>query len=906
MSKFALSLLSAGLLVIVAVGLALHFRNPAASKRARRPQTHAMAVAVAEHSRESEDRAGIEQARLEDKAYPREFVDFSIRQNVALAFDAVARRPGGKKGNWQPLGPTTPSVPGPVTYTGVPNIVSGRITALALSPICRRNSGEDCRMFVGAAGGGVWMAANPLEKNVQWKSSNTGIPTNAIGSLAFDPSDRNGRTLYAGTGEANQSADSEAGLGLFRSTDAGKSWSLVPGSAAVANDRSIATIGIDPANPLHILIGTNTGIQGGASSGGGATVPPGPAVALYESVNGGQTFAVALAHPVAEIAFDPADAGTVYASTFDGGVYRRSLRLDGDGAFHLVLAARYGPGERSSISVTTKGGHTRVYAARGSISVNQADLLRADNADVPAAALLASGWLELSSTASGTPGFASNAFCGNVLIGTQCWYDMYVASPPGRPDEVWIGGAMQYSEIFTAQPPSNGRAVQRSTNAGASFTDMTNDTGNLGMHPDQHAIAFAGDITFVGSDGGLMRTSGAYVDASSQCDSRGLSGNGLINCRGWLSAIPTRLTSINDGLATLQFQSLSINRHDPLRDIMGGTQDNGTWAFNGSDAFETVGGDGGHTGTDIANPSIRMHTYTGGQTDVNFNGTDPFGWDWTADALLATREAFSFYMPLINDPVVSGTWYAAGQHVFRTKDNGGPRDFLDQHCNEFFGDFSVSCGDWEALGSPTLTGLAFGTDKRTDTGNYVVALGRAASNVDTLWAATRRGRVFISTNAGATPASSVVFTRIDTPLQPNRFISTIAVDPADANHAYVSFSGYTAVTPSQPGHVFDVHYHPATLTADWTEISSNLGDQPVTSLALDDVTGSLYAATDYGAVVLRRGWTTWAPAAGSLPAVAVYGLTIDARARVLYAATHGRGAFKLDLSLPDNDEFASR
>ncbi len=865
-----------------------------------------MAVAVAQNSRESEDRAGIEQTRVEDKAYPGEFVDFQIRQNVAFAFDSVARRHGGKKGNWQPLGPSTPSVPGPVTYTGVPNIVSGRITALALSPICSRNDGEDCRMFVAAAGGGVWVSSNPLEGNVQWKSSNAGIPTNAIGSLAFDPSDRKGRTLYAGTGEANQSADSEAGLGLFRSTNAGKSWSLVPGSAAVANDRAIAAIGIDPSNPLHILIGTNTGIHGGASSGGGATVPPGPAVALYESVNGGQTFAAALAHPVAEIAFDPSDAGTVYASTFDGGVYRRSPRLDGDSAFHLVLAARYGAGERSSISATTKAGHTRVYAARGSISANAADLLRADNADVPAAALLASGWLELSSPISGTPGFASNAFCGNALIGTQCWYDMYVASPPGRPDEVWIGGAMQYSEIFTAHPPSNGRAVQRSTDAGASFTDMTNDTQNLGMHPDQHAIAFARDITFVGSDGGLMRTSGAYVDASSQCDSRGLTGNSLINCRGWLSAIPTRLTSMNDGLATLQFQSLSINRHDPLRDIMGGTQDNGTWAFTGSKAFETVGGDGGQTGVDIGNASIRMHTYTGGQLDVNFNGTDVFGWDWIGDGLLATGEAFAFYMPLINDPAVSGTWFAGGQHVFRTKDNGGPQAYLDLHCNEFFGDFTVSCGDWEALGVPTLTGTAFGDDKRTPTGNYIVALARGSSNVDTLWAATRRGRVYISTNAGATPASSVVFTRIDTALQPNRFVSSIAVDPADPNHAFVSFSGYTAVTPTQPGHIFDVHYHPATLTADWTEISSNLGDQPVTSLALDHLTGSLYAATDFGAVVLGRGSTLWRPAAGNLPPVAVYGLTIDAGARVLYAATHGRGAFKLDLSLPDDDEFASR
>ena len=50
----------------------------------------------------------------------------------------------------------------------------------------------------------------------------------------------------------------------------------------------------------------------------------------------------------------------------------------------------------------------------------------------------------------------------------QCTYDMPVYSPPGHPNIVYIGGAMQYSEIFTANRPSNGRAVQRSDDAGVS------------------------------------------------------------------------------------------------------------------------------------------------------------------------------------------------------------------------------------------------------------------------------------------------------------------------------------------------------------------------------------------------------------------------------------------------------
>ena len=48
--------------------------------------------------------------------------------------------------------------------------------------------------------------------------------TNAIGTLTFDPSDTSGNTIYAGTGEPNASADSEAGFGIYKSTNGGNTW----------------------------------------------------------------------------------------------------------------------------------------------------------------------------------------------------------------------------------------------------------------------------------------------------------------------------------------------------------------------------------------------------------------------------------------------------------------------------------------------------------------------------------------------------------------------------------------------------------------------------------------------------------------------------------------------------------
>jgi hypothetical protein len=167
-----------------------------------------------------------------------------------------------------------------------------------------------------------------------------------------------------------------------------------------------------------------------------------------------------------------------------------------------------------------------------------------------------------------------------------------------------------------------------------------------------------------------------------------------------------------------------------------------------------------------------------------------------------------------------------------------------------------------------------------------------------MWVATNPGRVFISTNADAS-AGSVTYTRLDTLSSaapaPNRFVSGIYVDPTNPNHAWISYSGYNVNTPTLPGHVFEVTYNPATPDATWTDISYNLPDFPVTGVVRDDVTGDLYAASDFGVMTLPNGTTTWTVAGTGLPMVEVAGLTIIPSSRVLYAATHGRSAWKLTL-----------
>ncbi|HXO18551.1 MAG TPA: exo-alpha-sialidase [Thermoanaerobaculia bacterium] len=872
-----------------------------------------------------------------NRAYPAADVPFASAQVASATFSNLSHRSHhGEDHQWKLLGPQSIAIqPGILSFSGADFVASGRVTAMAIAPTCTNGK---CRLWVAAAGGGVWRTDHALQNNPDWKSVSDGLGTNATGALLVDPNDSSGNTLYLGTGEGNASGDSEAGVGIYKTTDGGNSWSLLPGSGQFYG-RSINSMAVDPTNRNIIYAGIARGIRGESSVTGGTTSNPPVAAALglWQSTDGGATFSLLWngnlsLRGITHVALDPADPATVYASSYQQGIWRLSVRLDGDSSFHQVFA----PGspaqnvDRAEFALVTKTGHTRIYAGDGAVGAaggKYSAVWRADNADIPASALLASqtvpapgGWKQLTETSTALPGFATFDYCSG-----QCWYDNMVAVAPGRPDEVYVIGSFTYGELGGR---SNARAVVRSTTAGdpdpannnRTFTDMTFDS-NLpagAIHPDQHAIVFDPNnpnIIFEGSDGGVIRTSGTFTDISAQCDTRGLTPNSLLACHRMLSSVPTQIINMNKGLPTLQFQSVSVNPQSPAHELVGGTQDNGTWHFlhDKHTWQQTIYGDGGQAGIDVATPTVFFNTFTGQATDTNFQQGLQTAWTVTSGPLFASGEAASFYPPHIADPKVGGTQFVGLRHVFRTQDNGGSKTYLEANCPEFITFANdPACGDWVALGGPAgpnqpgdLTAAALGTRA----GGVVAATERTIADNSTLWAATTTGRVFVSKNADANPSTSVTFTRIDTlsPAAPQRFVSSIYVDPVHPNHAWVSYSGYNFNTPTAPGHVFEVTYDPVGGTATWVNLDPangmpGGGDLPVTDFLRDDATGDLYASTDFGVARLPNGSTTWEVAGRNLPPVEVAGLTISAAKRKLYAATHGRSVWVLALQGGDDNE----
>jgi hypothetical protein len=202
------------------------------------------------------------------------------------------------------------------------------------------------------------------------------------------------------------------------------------------------------------------------------------------------------------------------------------------------------------LAPTVKNGTTRIYltdGTAGSASV-PSEFWRTDNANQPAAALLASegpgateppppgipfpanfnGWQKLTSSTTVSPYYATFNFCTG-----QCWYDQYVYTPAGLPDTVYVLGSYNYGElpcntkgVGCGNGRSNGRAVLYSTTAGdpdasatgaalnRTFTDLTFDMQNdplaswcpLG-DAVQQANGVAPGFTCLGRQLGSTRTS---------------------------------------------------------------------------------------------------------------------------------------------------------------------------------------------------------------------------------------------------------------------------------------------------------------------------------------------------------------------------------------------------------------
>jgi photosystem II stability/assembly factor-like uncharacterized protein len=191
-----------------------------------------------------------------------------------------------------------------------------------------------------------------------------------------------------------------------------------------------------------------------------------------------------------------------------------------------------------------------------------------------------------------------------------------------------------------------------------------------------------------------------------------------------------------------------------------------------------------------------------------------------------------------------------------------------------------SAASWTPI-SPDLTrgdggtgGYPFGT---------ITAVAVAKSNGAVIYAGTDDGRMWITRNTGGS------WTEITAGL-PTRWITSVAVDPTNANLAYVTVSGYR--NGDSGAHVWRTTNGGTT----WQDISGNLPNAPVNRLVLDPRNPAvLYVGSDVGVYTSTTGGASWSGVGSGLPTVPVADIDVMASgsSTVLTAATFGLSMYRL-------------
>ncbi len=208
-----------------------------------------------------------------------------------------------------------------LSWRSIGPYIGGRVVAVAGVP-----SRPDL-FYMGAVDGGVWKSA---DYGISWQNISDGWPSasDSIGAIAVAPSDP--RIIYVGTGESDIRNDMITGDGVYKTVDAGKTWTY----AGLRDTHTTMGLVIDPHDPDVVY----------AASMGHVFVPD-PHRGVFKTTDGGKTWKKVLfvddRTGVVDLVMDPKDPQVLYAATWQA--YRTPWKLSSGG-----------PG--SGIYKTTDGG----------------------------------------------------------------------------------------------------------------------------------------------------------------------------------------------------------------------------------------------------------------------------------------------------------------------------------------------------------------------------------------------------------------------------------------------------------------------------------------------------------------------------------------------------------------------
>ncbi len=388
-----------------------------------------------------------------------EAVDRDLKERKAGRLNRLSALSWVERGpNTNTVGPSNGNLRGPQNNA----VTSGRMRTIWVD----LNDPSNKTVWAGSVSGGLWKTTDITSSPSSWTLINDFFGNLAVTSITQDPVNKN--ILYFGTGEKTFNTDAVRGGGVWKSTDNGVTWNLLP---STVNFWNVSRVLCDGAGNVYVATIGSNGVQ--------------------RSSDGGNTW----------INITPAGLSTRVTE----------MRLSSTGRLHVVCGylnypnadppvptghrytdnpATVNPASWSEPVTTYPTNYNTELAVAGNIIY----ALPSDANDrTPTIYKSTNGGVTWAPTVSSPPSGSSDSQASPSINVGQGWFDLAIGVDPANPDVVIAGGLNFF----------------RSENGGVTWSRLSRWVGNQTMyiHADHHTVVWNGSQVMVGTDGGIFYSS---------------------------------------------------------------------------------------------------------------------------------------------------------------------------------------------------------------------------------------------------------------------------------------------------------------------------------------------------------------------------------------------------------------
>ena len=713
----------------------------------------------------------------------------------------------------------------------------GRVDAVCGVP------GRPNEFYFGSVNGGVWKT---IDAGRVWEPVFDSQPVASIGALAVAPSAPD--VVYAGSGESTLRDSAGYGNGMYKSADAGKTWTHI----GLDDTQHIGKIAVHPTNPNIVFVAAI-----------GHLYAASPERGVFRSRDGGKTWQKVLYKDenvgAIEVVIDPVNPQVVYAGLWNtrrppwytyaptngpgGGIFKSTdggttwkqlttgLPTEGIGRTGIAIAPSNPRRVYAVVDCLVPdpnappppagggrgggggGGGANAACAQPPAPPGQGGLFRSDDAGAT--------WTRLS---------ADPALWG------RGWYFEHVVVDPKNADIVYVANV----------------SVSRSKDGGKTWAPLRGSPGGDDYHqpwvsPDDP------DTMIVASDQGAVITRNARTEDPRE-----------VTWSSWLNQ------------ATAQIYHVSVDYRFPYW-VTGAQQDSGAVAVRSRGKFAQIsmrdwepigaGGESGYTAGDPLHPGI-IFGGTGQRYDLAAN--QPVRGTASPQAPDCARTDWT--QPLVFSKADPKSLYYSNQYVFKTSDGA-----------QTWKQISPDLTRPEPGIPPNLDATAAAQVDRNGKRGVVYTIAPSPLAAPTIWVGTDDGLIHVTTDDGknwqnVTPSALTPWSRV-TMIEASHFDQNTAYASVD-RHQLQDFEPYV--------------YRTRDMGKSWQKITSGLPAGVYVHVVKEDPQrrGLLFAGTERGAFVSFDDGDTWQPLQRNLPVTSVRDFEIYDND--LIVATHGRGFWVID------------